>query len=69
MSDNVVLREDRGPVRILTMNRPDKLNAFNADMHRGLAASMARAESDPAVRCVLVTGAGRVVQVVEEVLL
>ena len=47
-----------GVLRV-TLNRPEKLNAFNPAVHAGLAAAMGRAESDPAVRCVLVTGAGR----------
>lgn len=47
-----------GVLRI-TLNRPEKLNAFNPALHEGLAAAMARAESDHAVRCVLITGAGR----------
>ena len=47
-----------GVLRV-TLNRPEKLNAFNPAVHQGLAAAMARAESEPAVRCVLVTGAGR----------
>jgi 2-(1,2-epoxy-1,2-dihydrophenyl)acetyl-CoA isomerase len=47
-----------GVLRV-TLNRPEKLNAFNPAVHEGLAAAMARAESDPAIRCVLVTGAGR----------
>jgi len=47
-----------GVLRI-TLNRPEKLNAFNPELHQGLAAAMARAESESAVRCVLITGAGR----------
>ena len=43
----------------ITLNRPEKLNAFNLDLHQGLAAAMTRAESESAVRCVLITGAGR----------
>jgi len=43
----------------ITLNRPEKLNAFNPALHQGLAAAMARAESENAVRCVLITGAGR----------
>src|SRR5258708_454501 len=42
-----------------TLNRPEKLNAFNLDLHKGLAGAMTRAETDGAVRCLLVTGAGR----------
>lgn len=47
-----------GVLRV-TLNRPEKLNAFNPAMHRGLAGAMARAETDPDVRCVLISGAGR----------
>ncbi|WP_299472481.1 2-(1,2-epoxy-1,2-dihydrophenyl)acetyl-CoA isomerase PaaG [uncultured Roseibium sp.] len=43
----------------LTLNRPDKLNAFNEDMHIALRAAMERAHEDAAVRAVLLTGAGR----------
>ena len=48
-----------GGVLSVTLNRPDSLNAFTAAMHAGLAAAMTRAESEPEVRCMLVTGAGR----------
>ena len=47
-----------GVLRI-TLNRPEKLNAFTAGLHQGLADAMTRAETDSAVRCLLVTGAGR----------
>src|SRR5258706_9361882 len=47
-----------GVLRI-TLNRPDKLNAFNPALHKGLADAMTRAETDAAVRCLLITGAGR----------
>src|SRR5258706_5496102 len=43
----------------ITLNRPEKLNAFNLELHKGLAEAMTRAETDGAVRCLLVTGAGR----------
>lgn len=54
--DLVVL--DRGPVRIIVFNRPDKRNAMTAAMRRGYAAELARAEADPEIHCVIVTGAG-----------
>ena len=54
----VLVSLDSGVLRI-TLNRPDSLNAFIAAMHADLAAAMARAESEAAVRCVLITGAGR----------
>jgi 2-(1,2-epoxy-1,2-dihydrophenyl)acetyl-CoA isomerase len=46
-------------VQRITLNRPEKLNAFNPAVHRGLADAMTRAESDMAIRCLLITGAGR----------
>ena len=42
----------------ITLNRPDVLNAFNTEMHRGLAAALAGAQEDD-VRAVVLTGAGR----------
>lgn len=54
----VLVSLDSGVLRV-TLNRPDKLNAFNPEVHRGLAAAMTRAESEAAVRCVLITGSGR----------
>ena len=46
-------------VQRITLNRPEKLNAFNPALHQGLADAMTRAESDSGVRCLLITGAGR----------
>src|SRR5271154_109038 len=43
----------------ITLNRPEKLNAFNPAVHQGLAGAMTRAESDAGIRCLLITGAGR----------
>ncbi|MDR0808448.1 MAG: 2-(1,2-epoxy-1,2-dihydrophenyl)acetyl-CoA isomerase PaaG [Gemmobacter sp.] len=43
----------------LTLNRPDKLNSFNEEMHLALRAGVERAHSDAEVRAVLLTGAGR----------
>jgi 2-(1,2-epoxy-1,2-dihydrophenyl)acetyl-CoA isomerase len=54
----VLVSLDSGVLRI-TLNRPDKLNAFNTEVHQGIAAAMARAEKEPEVRCVLITGSGR----------
>jgi 2-(1,2-epoxy-1,2-dihydrophenyl)acetyl-CoA isomerase len=45
-------------VLTITLNRPDVLNAFNADLHRALAAALKEARSDD-VRAVVITGAGR----------
>ena len=58
LSDTVLVSLEAG-VLSLTLNRPDKLNAFNDDMHRALRAGFQQAEDDPDVRAVLLTGAGR----------
>jgi 2-(1,2-epoxy-1,2-dihydrophenyl)acetyl-CoA isomerase len=47
-----------GAVLTITLNRPDVLNAFNTEMHRGLAAALKEAR-DADVRAVVLTGAGR----------
>ena len=46
-------------VALLTLNRPDKLNAFNAAMLDQWVAALERSQADPAVRAIVVTGAGR----------
>jgi 2-(1,2-epoxy-1,2-dihydrophenyl)acetyl-CoA isomerase len=43
----------------ITLNRPDKLNAFNPEMHQLLRQALERAHDEHAVRAVLLTGAGR----------
>jgi 2-(1,2-epoxy-1,2-dihydrophenyl)acetyl-CoA isomerase len=48
----------RGAVLTITLNRPDVLNALNAQVHAGLFAALEEAR-DPAVRAVVLTGAGR----------
>ena len=46
-------------VTVVTLSRPDKLNAVTATMHAELRPALDAAEADPAVRCVVLTGAGR----------
>ena len=46
-------------VLTVTLNRPDKLNAFNPEMHERLREALERAKDEPEVRAVLLTGAGR----------
>src|SRR5437016_639207 len=48
-----------GPILTLTLNRPDKLNAFTVRMMHELIDAFDRADADDAVRVVIVTGAGR----------
>ena len=54
----VLVSLEAGVLR-LTLNRPDTLNAFTVAMTQALAAAFTRAEAEAAVRCVLITGAGR----------
>jgi len=54
-----VLVSTEAGVMTLTLNRPDKLNAFVAEMHGLLREAISKAESDAAIRAVLLTGAGR----------
>jgi len=54
-----LLVEDRGAVRILTMNRPEKRNALDTDLTRKLLEEIRRAGEESAVGCVVLTGAGQ----------
>ena len=59
MTEPTVLYEARGAVAIATLNRPQSLNSFTRQMHRDLGEAMARVESNPGVRALVITGAGR----------
>ena len=54
-----LLVERRGAVALLTLNRPERLNAFTVEMTTSLSAAFAGAGQDKAVRAIVVTGAGR----------
>jgi enoyl-CoA hydratase len=59
MSDeSAVLYHTENAVAIITLNRPDSLNAINQAMRDGLVAAIRQAEHDPAIRVVMVRGAG-----------
>lgn len=58
MTESPLLIADRGAVRQITVNRPDKLNALNAATLDALLAAFEAAAADPAVRAVVLTGAG-----------
>ena len=59
MSYEHVLRHVDGGVGILTLNRPEKLNAFAGSMRREIADALDSLEADPAARVIVITGAGR----------
>src|SRR3954447_16640916 len=58
MSNDMVLQKLEGGLLTITMNRPERKNALNPDMVRGLVEAARRAADDPEVRAVLFKGAG-----------
>jgi 2-(1,2-epoxy-1,2-dihydrophenyl)acetyl-CoA isomerase len=59
MNEGPVLVEVRTGYRVLTLNRPQRLNAFTIPMHQALAAAIAETEGDVTCRALLLTGTGR----------
>ena len=59
MDQGLVLVDRRDGYRVLTLNRPDRLNSFNEEMHAALRAALQDAEADPLCRALILTGAGR----------
>jgi 2-(1,2-epoxy-1,2-dihydrophenyl)acetyl-CoA isomerase len=59
VADEVVLLEIEQGVAVLTLNRPDRLNAINTELSEQLRARLRSAAADNSVRCVVITGAGR----------
>ncbi len=57
-SSSIVTVADHGAVRVITVNRPDKLNALNAATLDALHVAFDAADNDVGVRCVVLTGAG-----------
>lgn len=55
---SILTTEDRGPVRHIVMNRPEKRNALNEELIGALATALQAAASDEQVRCVVLRGAG-----------
>ena len=54
-----VLYERRGSTALITLNRPQRLNAINVHLLRGLMKGLEKAREDKGVRAVILTGAGR----------
>ena len=54
-----LLVENRGAVRILTMNRPEKRNALNFELTQGLLDALRAADADDSVGAIVLTGAGQ----------
>ena len=58
-TEELVLAERRGAVLLLTLNRPDRMNAWSDALEERYYALLDEAEADPDVRAIVVTGAGR----------
>ena len=56
---SVLLTEDRGAVRIVRLNRPDKMNALNTALTQALLDALTAADADTNVRAIVLCGAGR----------
>ncbi|MGH2528291.1 MAG: enoyl-CoA hydratase-related protein, partial [Actinomycetota bacterium] len=56
---SVLLEEDLGPVRRLTLNRPEVLNALSSELVEAMSAALARAATDETARVLVIRGAGR----------
>ena len=59
METDLILAERREGYRIITLNRPDRLNSFNEAMHAELMSALLEAEADGTCRAIVLTGAGR----------
>jgi 2-(1,2-epoxy-1,2-dihydrophenyl)acetyl-CoA isomerase len=59
MSDSCVSYEMRGAVAVITLDRPEKMNALTPEMREALGTHFETAGRDPDVRAVLLTGAGK----------
>ena len=59
MSESVVLLEKADNIAVVTLNRPEKLNALNRDLRREFCRTMQQLRTDSEVGCVIITGAGR----------
>jgi 2-(1,2-epoxy-1,2-dihydrophenyl)acetyl-CoA isomerase len=59
MAEIPILVEARAGYRVITLNRPARLNAFTEAMHQALRAALAEVEADGGCRALLITGAGR----------
>ena len=59
MTESSILTEARAGYRVITLNRPERLNAFNDAMHEALRDAIAQAQADESCRALLITGAGR----------
>lgn len=56
---STVLYEVENRIAVITLNRPEKMNAYNVELHTDLLNAIVKADEDPGVRVMVVTGAGK----------
>ncbi|MCE9524096.1 MAG: enoyl-CoA hydratase [Alphaproteobacteria bacterium] len=56
MTFQTILTETRGAVRLITLNRPQALNALNGQLVDEMGVALDQAEADSAIRCIVITG-------------
>ena len=59
MSSSVIVHEDIGRVRVITISRPQALNSMNNAVFGGIRDALAEAETDEAIAVAIITGEGR----------
>jgi enoyl-CoA hydratase len=59
MTDNLVQHETDGTIAIITMNRPEKLNAVNHELRAGVSEALIRADDDKSIHVVILRSNGR----------
>ena len=58
-STDEILIDQRDRVLVITLNRPERLNAISRDMLNELSAKVVEADKDPDIRCIVLTGSGK----------
>ena len=59
MADDIIIVERDGPVALITLNRPDALNALSRALRTEIVRVFTELKDDPDIRAVVLTGAGR----------
>jgi enoyl-CoA hydratase/carnithine racemase len=58
LETEILLAETRGHIRLLTMNRPERMNALSPELSQALVEAFVEAGSDPDIRCIVLTAVG-----------
>ncbi len=56
---NEILMDQKDRVLVITLNRPERLNAISREMLNELSAKVVEADKDPEIRCIVLTGSGK----------